>query len=65
MPHPMTTQIQLEFAAAMRRKQPGENVKFEIHIDPPAVENGFYLATCLDENGIPVKGIEPIEFRPN
>ncbi|MFA4834083.1 MAG: hypothetical protein WC619_04550 [Patescibacteria group bacterium] len=61
----MTTQIWLEFAAAMRRRQPGEDVKFKIHIDPPAVETGFYVARCLDENEIPVKGIEPIEFRPN
>ncbi|MDD5290852.1 MAG: hypothetical protein PHZ04_01930 [Patescibacteria group bacterium] len=65
MSHPITTQIWLEFAAALRRGQPGEDVKFKVHVDPPTVENGFFVATCLGENGIPVDGIEPIEFRPN
>ena len=65
MPHPMVTQIGMEFAKALRGKQSGKDVKFSIRIDPPAVENGFHVATCLGENGIPVEGIEPIEFRPN
>ena len=65
MAHPITTQIWLEFAAALRRMNGGKDVKFTMRIDPPAVENGFHLATCLDENEIPVKGIRPAEFRPN
>lgn len=63
MAHPRTTQIWLEFSTALRRL--GKDVKFKMHIDPPAVETGFHVARCLDENGIPVEGIRPVEFWPN
>ena len=63
--HPVIVQIGMEFAAALRRENSGKDVGFKIHVSPPAVEDGFFVATCVHRGGGPVGGIKPIEFRPN